>query len=57
MTEKTYVARLTEHHQPEPFNFEKLYRSARICSQLLAAKCLQAGESSPLSKHLKRKML
>jgi hypothetical protein len=33
-----------------------LYRSARICSQILAAKCLQASERSPLSKHFKRKM-
>jgi hypothetical protein len=36
------------HHKsaltiPEQFNLEKLDRSARICSQILAAKCLQAG--------------
>jgi hypothetical protein len=41
----------------ECFNIEKVYRSARICLQILAAKCLQAGESPPLSKHFKRKML
>jgi hypothetical protein len=27
----------------ERFSFEKLNRPARICSQILAAKCLQAG--------------
>jgi hypothetical protein len=27
----------------ERFNFEKLDRSARICLQIIAAKCLQAG--------------
>jgi hypothetical protein len=36
--------------------FEKLDRAAGICSQILAAKCSQASESSPLSKHFKRKM-
>jgi hypothetical protein len=29
--------------QLEQFNFEKMDCSARICSQILAAKCLTAG--------------
>jgi hypothetical protein len=32
-----------QQRQLEQFNFEKLDCSARICLQILAAKCLQAG--------------